>query len=109
MEKDLPIQGNGGRNSVGEDEADDLLNVSLGSIGSKRGRPAIQDQWTRVLHTEYGQSKATTYVVEAELQLEVNMPIVSRQDRSKDWSMYFNPTLYWEDHPGMTIENQTLP
>ncbi len=41
--------------------------------------------------------------------MEDAMPEMSRSLRSKqDWTMYFNPSEYLNDHPDMTISNQTL-
>ena len=49
-------------------------------------------------------------MIATELLLEDSMPNISRPTRSKlrDWSMYFNPTEYWEEHPGLTLENCQL-
>ena len=66
-------------NSNGSDAEPDPLNMSLDSIGSKRGRPLIQDQWTRIIHvTDDTDSWAKVYVIATELLLENHLPQVSR-------------------------------
>ena len=47
-----------------------------------------------------------TYVIATELLMDDSFPSVPRRTRSKhEWSMYFKPDQYWDDHPEMTIEN----
>ena len=83
------------------------LNESIESIGSKRGRPLIPDSWTWVMTMDI--LKIQTYAIGTELLMGDSMPKVSRNLRQTvEWSMYFNPSEYWDSHPGLTIANCTL-
>ena len=93
-------------------EPDDQLNVSVDSNGSKRGRPPIQDQWTRVMKVPNYENQlghVRIFTLATELLLEDSLPQVPRTTRSKnDWTLFFHPVQYWIDHPGLTLENCTL-
>ena len=84
--------------------------MSADSVSSQRGRPMIQDQWTKVIHIKSDiLQKVSTHIIASDLLLDNNMPDVSRKERIKqDWTMYFNPSEYWENHPGLTLDNCKL-
>ena len=95
-----------------DDEPENVLNISVDSAGSVRGRPPIQDQWTRVvdLDTYDVSGKTPVFTIASDLLLEAGIPDIPRKFRStkNSWEMIFNPSQYWADNPGLTIENQTL-
>ena len=111
---DPESQSNDAVNDIKSDDIDneDILNVSIDSAGSKRGRPLIPDQWSRIIKVptySHQLQSIKTYVIATELLLEEGLPAVPRKTRSKQpWSLYFKSDVYWDEHPGMTISNQTL-
>ena len=67
---------------IGQEEEKEPLNRSFDSMGSKRGRPLIQDQWTRIIHVSNNtDSWAKVYIIATELLIEGHLPQVSRQTR----------------------------
>ena len=65
--------------SMDDSQDNGKLNLSFDSLTSKRGRPLIQDQWTRIVHvTESTDSWIKIYVIASELLLEGHLPNVSR-------------------------------
>ena len=97
------------KNGSDDGEGQATMNMSLASVESKIGRPAIQDQWTRVIHVTYGEKhKVSIHILATELLLDDGLPLMTRNTRSQDWTMFFNPTHYWDEHPGLTIEKCRL-
>ena len=93
---------------------DDKLNKSLDSVKSKRGRPAIPDQWTGIIRVEEEDVQVELKIRQlgADLILEDAMPTAPRSLRSKDeWKMLFDPKEFWQEHNFLTLEmaELTLP
>ena len=68
---------NDGEHSQGQDE--EPLDKSFDSAGSKRGRPKIQEKWTRVIRMqEQGNTKYRIHDIGPDLLLADAMPLAPR-------------------------------
>jgi hypothetical protein len=77
----------------GSDSDIDILNRSLDSDISKRGRPLIPNSWTRVMLIEKMDiSSSKIYPISTDLLLENAMPYVPPKKRMEAiWSPIFHP------------------
>ena len=89
----------------------DALSRSFESVASKRGRPAIPEQWTGIVEVEPGDQLIPVRIrqIAADLALDNAMPSAPRSVRGgAPWAMEFHPETYWENHQDMTLENCEL-
>ena len=64
------------------DGDEEPMNVSFDSVGSKRGRPKIQEKWTRVIPVkDQGTTKYRIHDIAPDLLLANALPLAPRRER----------------------------
>ena len=96
--------------NISQDDGN-LLNKSIQSITSKRGRPSIPEQWTGIVKVEPGQQQIQLDIRPIATDLEEGnaMSVAPRSVRGgAPWAIVFHPDHYWKEHPNLTLENTKL-
>ena len=83
----------------------DLLNISLESVKSKRGRPFLQDVWTRVIDMDdVDIDQVASYPINTDLLMDhANIVVPQYRRTEQPWAPLFHTTQWKLDHPGQTI------
>lgn len=94
-----------------EEEEKGSLDNSLNSIKSKRGRPKIENQWSRVISIsadELEEVKIFELAPDMLLSSAVRATL-SRGKKAPEWKPLFNPDDYARTAGDMTVAGNTLP
>ena len=88
----------------------DLLNVSLDSLQSKRGRKRIPDHWTRILVVDNEMPETVKiYPISTDLLVDQGTIYVPPARRTEpQWQPIFHTTAWKNEHPDQTFENTRL-
>ena len=86
------------------------LDRSCESTKSKRGRPAVPNQWTRVVNVDnIATDKIRAWQIATDLLLEDAMPQPPMRRRlEQEWTLHFHPSQWTKDNPNRTIEGSRL-
>ena len=79
------------------------------SISSKRGRPAIPEQWTKVISLDHDNlSKVKAYTLASDLLAAPNLPLESSARKRGTWKPHFLSSTFLRGKRGITLEQYKL-
>ena len=94
------------------DRADDVEEVeeSVGSsLQSRRGRPRIPEQWTRVISLEHDElDQVKSHVLATDLMLTKNLPLESGERRKVEWKPHFHAQAFAKANRKISMEDFRL-
>ena len=93
-----------------EEEEKGSLNNSLNSVKSKKGRPAIPDQWSRVISISADElEEVRVFELAPDMLLSSAVrATLSRGKKAPEWKPLFNPDDYARRPRDMTVAGNTL-
>jgi hypothetical protein len=91
-------------------DAEPELNDSIASsIASKRGRPAIPEQWSKVISLEHDNlSKTKAHVLAPDLLAAPNLPLEPSTRKRGTWKPHFFSSTFLRGQRGITLEQYRL-
>lgn len=99
------------KNDDGEDdEADENHDASFDSIKSKRGRPKIPEQWSRIISLSHDDlSNLKVYELGPDILLSSAVrATLTRGKQPLEWKPFFWPETYVKEEHDMSLEGNTL-
>ena len=92
---------------VDPDENDEQSVLTVSQRG--RGRPRIQEKWTRVVNVdEAGSDGLRTFQIGPDLLLAAGLPMDSARRNQGDWAPVFCPRRFVKEYPPLTLEEYEL-
>ena len=75
----------------------------------KRGRPRIEEKWTRVMAIESDAlARVNLPTIASELKLATTIVNQYENDSDDEWEPHFHPKIYAKEHPRMKIEDHII-
>lgn len=94
----------------GDDDEEESLDKSVDSVKSKRGRPKVPEQWSRVisLSTDNLENLKTFDLAPDLLLSNAVTATLTRGKTQREWKPFFWPDDYIKEGHDMTVEANTL-
>ena len=75
------------------------------SVSSKRGRPRIPEQWTKVISLDHDDlENLRMHVLATDLKMMTNLPLVSSTRKRAEWKPHFLSKNFLKANHGIKLE-----